>query len=295
MPNTINLFQQYISLLDEVYKQSSKSSVLDMSGAVVTAGTNAHTIVIPKYSMDGLADYSRNGGYVNGDVSVVYENVAFNYDRGRKFTVDAMDNAETAGVAFGQLSSQFIRTKTVPEMDAVRFATYAGKAGAKVTGQTYQNGDDVLAALTVATNAMDEAEVAEESRILFITPTLLTLTKGVETYKSQQILDRFSQIITVPQSRFYTAIDLYDGTTSGEEAGGYVKHVSTGSSDAAGTDINFLIVEKSAAIQFTKHTVNKVFSPEENQNADGWAFVYRAYGLTDVYENRTAGIYLSSK
>ena len=55
-----------------------------------------------------------------------------------------------------------------------------------------------------------------------------------------------------------------------------------------------MIIERSAAIQFTKHTVSKVFSPEENQFADGWAFVYRAYGLCDVYENKVHGIYLSA-
>lgn len=287
MPNSIALFQNYIALLDEVYKNSAKSSVLDMSGELVSASANAHTINIPKYSMDGLADYSRNGGYVNGSVSQVFETVAFNYDRGRKFTVDAMDNAETAGIAFGKLSSEFIRTKVVPEMDAVRFATYAAK-GTAVSGESYTTGEDVLAALKTAINAMDEAEVNEESRYLFITPTLHTLATNVDTYKSQAILDRFAGVVRVPQTRFYSAIDLLDGTSSGEEIGGFAK--------AGGAkDINFMIVEKSAAIQFTKHTVSKVFSPEENQSADGWAFVYRAYGLTDVYDNRTAGIYVSTK
>ena len=41
--------------------------------------------------------------------------------------------------------------------------------------------------------------------------------------------------------------------------------------------------------------MNKVVSPEENQKSDGWMFFFRAYGLTDVYENKTAGIYLHHK
>ena len=94
----------------------------------------AHSFVagrwyIPKISMDGLADYSRNGGYVQGNVEITNETVKFNYDRGRKFSVDAMDNEETAGLAFGKLASEFIRTKAVPEMDAVRFASYAAING----------------------------------------------------------------------------------------------------------------------------------------------------------------------
>ena len=47
-----------------------------------------------------------------------------NFDRGRMFTVDNMDNAETAGLAFGRLASEFIRTKVAPEVDAFRFASY---------------------------------------------------------------------------------------------------------------------------------------------------------------------------
>ncbi len=80
------------------------------------------------------------------------ETVKFNYDRGRAFSVDAMDNEETAGIAFGRLASEFIRTKVVPELDAFRFATYAGVSGiSKVSaGATFTAGADVVTALRVA-------------------------------------------------------------------------------------------------------------------------------------------------
>ena len=61
--------------------------------------------------MDGLGDYSRNSGYIDGDVTLTNETVKFNYDRGRAFSVDNMDTEETAGVAFGRLAAEFIRTK----------------------------------------------------------------------------------------------------------------------------------------------------------------------------------------
>ena len=119
MPNSIVKFKKYIDLLDEVYKSASKTADLDGDASLVKAGANANEIMIPKMELDGLADYSRNGGYVQGDVSISYETVQFNYDRGRKFNVDAMDNEETAGLAFGKLSSEFLRTKVVPEVDAL--------------------------------------------------------------------------------------------------------------------------------------------------------------------------------
>lgn len=297
MANSIALFKKYINLLDEVYKQSAKTSILDGDNTLVQMGANANEIVIPKISMDGLADYSRNSGYVDGDVTLTNETVKFNYDRGRAFTIDAMDNEETAGVAFGKLSSEFIRTKVVPELDAFRFAAYAGTTGiSKVsTGTTLSTGDNVISALRAATTKMDEDEVPMEDRHLFITPTLHGLVQDLDTTKSREVMSRFSDVTLVPQTRFYTAIDLYDGVTdnsgsegANEKVGGYVKA-------SAGKDINFMVIHKPALLQYTKHTVNKIITPEENQHADAYKFPYRAYGLADVYENKVAGIYLHHK
>lgn len=298
MANSITLFKKYIDKLDEVYKQSAKTSILDGDSTLVQMGANTNEIVIPKISMDGLGDYSRNSGYVDGDVTLTNETVTFNYDRGRAFSVDNMDNEETAGVAFGKLASEFIRTKVVPEMDAFRFAQYAGTTGiSKVSaGATLSTGADVISALRTATNKMDEDEVPTEDRHLFITPTLYGLVQDIDTTKSKEVLSRFVDVILVPQTRFYTAITLYDGKTDtssqdsgvNQKPGGYVKA-------SAGKDINFMVIHKPALLQYTKHTVSKVITPEENQSADAYKFPYRAYGLADVYENKVAGIYLHHK
>ena len=290
MANVIALFKKYIALLDEVYKQGAKTAVLDGDMSLVQMGANANEIVIPKISMDGLADYSRNSGYVDGDVTLTNETVQFNYDRGRAFSVDAMDNEETAGVAFGKLSSEFIRTKVIPEMDAFRFAKYAGIEGiSKVAaGAELANGEAVIAALRAASTKMDEDEVPMENRVLFITPTLHGMIQDLDTTKSREVLNRFSETVLVPQTRFYTAISLLNGTSENELVGGYKK-----ADNAA--DINFMVIHKPAILQYTKHTINKVISPQENQNADAWKFPYRAYGLADAYENKVAGIYLHHK
>ncbi len=286
MPNTIALFKKYIDLLDEVYKHSAVSSVLDGDSSLVRMGANANEIIIPKISMDGLADYSRNGGYVAGDVTLTNETVTFNYDRGRKFTVDAMDNEESAGLAFGKLSSEFIRTKVVPEMDAFRFATYASIEGISSANGVLADGNNVLTALVAAQNKMDEDEVPYENRILFITPTNYNAVLAVDTTKSKEVLGAFSEIKKVPQSRFNTSIELKDGKTSGEEIGGF---------EVKGSDINFMVIHKPAILQYPKHIVNKIIRPEENQESDGWMFFYRAYGLANAYENKVAGIYVHSK
>lgn len=287
MANSITKFKAYIDKLDTVYQQASATSILDADADTVRMGAKAGEFLIPKMSMDGLADYSRSSGYVKGDVTITYETKSCNYDRGRKFSVDAMDNEETAGIAFGKLASEFIRTKVVPEMDAFRFAKYASATGILSAAEaTPTAGTAVLTALQTAVNAQDEAEVNVDGKILYITPTLLTLAKNVDTTKSKAILDRFEKIITVPQTRFYTAIDMKDGTSSNETAGGYAG--ATG-----GYKINFMIINRDAVIQFGKHTVNKVVLPEENQTDDGYMFFYRAYSIAETYENKVKGIYLN--
>ena len=288
MANSIQLAKVYTNLLDEVYKQSALTAVLESDASLARQGANANEIIIPKLSMDGLADYSRNSGYVNGDVTLNWETVQFNYERGRMFSVDNMDNEETQNIAFGRLAGEFIRTKVVPELDAFRFAKYASVVGAGTATGALATGADVIAALRTATSAMDEAEVPMEDRHLFITPTLLGLVEDMDTTKSKEVLARFASITKVPQTRFYSAIELLDGKSPSEEKGGYKK------ADGA-ADLNFEIIHKPATLQFTKHAVPKVISPELNQDADAWKYGYRNYGLCDTYENKAAGIYVHKK
>lgn len=289
MANSIELAKQFVPLLDEVYKLASLTAVLDGNPELVRQGANANELIIPKLSMQGLGDYSRNDGYVSGDVTLTHETVACNFDRGRMFTVDTMDNIETAGIAFGQLASEFVRTKVCPEEDAFRFAQYAGVTGISkiAAGAALADGAAVLAAIRAGVTQMNEDEVPTTERYLFITPTLLGMVQDLDTTKSREVLNGFAQVIEVPQTRFYTAIDQKTGKDA-EAAGGYAK--ATG-----GKDINFMIVHKPAVIQFAKHVAPKIIDPSVNQNADAYKFGYRKVGIADAYENKVAGIYLHHK
>lgn len=110
MANKITLAKKYVPLLDEVYKKAALTSILDSDPTLAREGANANEIIIPKLDMDGLADYDRNSGYTGGDVTLTWETKKFNYERGRMFNVDAMDNEETAGLAFGKLAGEFFKS-----------------------------------------------------------------------------------------------------------------------------------------------------------------------------------------
>ena len=289
MANSIALAKKYSPLLDEVYKNVALSSALDSTSILTREGANANEIIIPKLALQGLATYGRNTGYVSGDTTLTWETLAFNYERGRMFGIDRMDNEQSLDVAFGMLAGEFMRVRVIPEVDAFRFATYATLAGTKPAGATLATGAEVIAALRVADTTMDENEVPLEGRVLYITPTLKGLVEDLATTASREVLAKYSRIIAVPQTRFYSIIDLYDGTTAGQEDGSYIKNV------AGGKDINFLAVHPSAVLQFTRNSLPKIVNPDDNQVADQWKFGYRIYGLADAFDNKTKGIYVHKK
>ena len=289
MANTIALAKNYTSILDEVYCNASVTADLTSDNTMVRAGANANEIIYPQISVSGLGDYSRNSGYTDGSVNLEWKTAKFNYDRGTKISVDVMDNEESRDIAFTMAGAELMRTKVAPEADAFVFATLAGTAGiSKATPATYADATEFLAALIEAKNKMDEDEVPEEGRILYATPTLMNGVMALDTTKSREILNSFTVKKKVPQSRFYTAIDLLDGKSPGEEAGHYKKATE-------GKDINFMIIHKPAVIKFDKHTASDIIPASANPDADADISKYRKYGIVDVYQNKVAGIYLSHK
>ena len=287
MANSITLAKNYVAMLDEVYKAASTTTDLDSPAEIVRQGANANEILVPKMTLTGLRNYARNTGYQTGDVTLAWETLKFNYDRGLKFQVDVMDDEESINLAFGQLGAEFMRTMVAPEADAFTYATLAGTSGiqdANSSGVTYAAGENVLDALVAGMTAMDEAEVPATERYLKITPTLYRLAQNVKSYINIGIFDSFAGITTVPQSRFYTQITLLDTS-----AGSYEKTATTGA------DLNFMIIHKPAIMKFDKHVASDVISPEDNQTADAYMMKYRKYGIVDVYENKAKGIYMSHK
>lgn len=299
MSNTIALAKQFVPLLDETYQLSSLTAILDGQSELARQGANANELIIPMMAMQGLGDYSRNSGYVEGDVTLTNETVTCNFDRGRMFTVDTMDDLETAGIAFGRLAGEFIRTKVVPELDAFRLSSYASAAGVSKATGTLATGEAAVAAIRAAVTKMDEDEVPLTERYLYITPTLHGLISDMDTTKSREVLARFAAVVDVPQTRFYTKIAQKSGkviaggtgeasTSTDETAGGYAKA-------SEGKDINFMVIHKPAVIQFQKHVAPKIITPQSNPDADAYKFGYHNVGVAKVYQNKAAGVYVHSK
>lgn len=290
MANTIGSVTQYLNtIVERIYRLNSLTTFLDTTGVVTSGLANAKEVKIPKLSLDGLSDYSRTAGYTSGDVTLEYVTYTLAKDRGKKFFLDAVDNIDSAGVALAELASTFIRDKVNPELDAYRFAQYAAGAEAANVKALALTKSNIVGAIDDAGVALTDAEVPEENRILFITAAAKALLKQAldsSRFHTSKIIDRNVEmfddmpLITVPTGRFYSAVDLNDG--------GYAA-----ASGAVG--LNFILMDRNAPLQIVKHNPARLFTPDQNQDADAYVYNYRCYHDCVIRENKKAGVYVCKK
>lgn len=291
--NSITLAQKYANFLDEIYTTESKSAILDTANDRVQF-TGANTVKLFTLSTVGMSNYSRNAGFVPGDVNGSWQPYVLETDRGRSYMVDVLDNEETLGMAYGALLSTVEKQHIIPEVDAYRFAQYAGgAAAANKVAATLSAGSAAIDALDAATYALDNGEVPYEGRILFVSPLMYRyikagITRFVENgekninYNVEMFNDM--RVIMVPQPRFKSAITLANPTAS-NGAGGYA-------AASGAKDINFMIIHPSAVMQVMKHYVPRLFSPEQNPQADAWLCQPRFAHGAWVLSQKTNGIYV---
>ena len=304
--NTIETVTKYLPLLDEQYRLESKSAILDTPSEFVQMTKEAKKFKVAKITTDKLADYSRNGGFVDGDTDLDWEEHEFTVDRGRSLQIDVMDNQETFGLAFGRLAGTFQRDAVIPEMDAIRFSKYYGYAGIKKNVALTVN--NVFSIVDDITEYQDDNEVPESGKVIFANPhtyklmmneanmtkflcvddgTSKALNKKIHSYNDMPI-------IKVPSNRFYSKIQLLDGKSEGQKAGGY-------KCAADGEVIGFMVISKDSVIQISKRAISRFWAPTRaemdanradgvNPNADAWKFDFRVYHDAWVLDNKTNGL-----
>lgn len=302
MPNTIQYATIFQNELDKAAVHELLTGWMDSNAGRVKYN-GGKEVKIPQLSVDGLGDYSRGSanGYAGGDVKFEYKTYTMTQDRGRKFSIDAMDVDETAFVlTAGNIMGEFQRTKVVPEIDAYRLSALAAKAveanvkyeyepaketileelknGIKTIREAGYNGQLVIHANYDTVNAFEVAISSKLASMTFSQGGINTQVPAIDN----------CPIIATPQNRLYTAITLNDGVTSGQTVGGYVK-------GASAKDINFIIVAVDAPVAVTKQDAMRIFDPNTNQQANAWSMDYRRYHDLWVLDNKKTGIYVNIK
>lgn len=299
--NTLATATIFQNTLDQVAVQEALTGWMEANAGQVIYNGGAE-VKIPKMNIDGMGDYDRDAGYAQGGVTLTYETRKMTQDRGRKFQLDAMDVNENNFVTTGAtVMGEFQREKVVPEIDAYRLSSLiqvAIEAKQAEYGYVPANGtmlEKIKAAIQKIRNnghtgdlvchityeALDKLELEMAGKL-----TNTTFSKGgVDT--TVPSVDGCA-LIGTPSNRMYSAITIKDGKSEGQKEGGYVK-------GATALDCNFIIMPRTTPIAISKQDKMKIFTPDQNQDADAWKMNYRRYHDCWVKDNRKNSIYANFK
>lgn len=306
MSNVIKYATLFQNELDKAAVHEMLTGWMDSNAGKVKYN-GGKEVKIPQLTVDGLGDYDRGsaGGYAGGDVKFEYKTYEMTQDRGRKFSIDAMDVDETGFVlTAGNIMGEFQRTKVIPEIDAYRLSALATKAmsvagdtnvkygytpaaatilaeiklGIKTIRENGYNGQLIIHANYDVVNELEMAMSNKISSVTFAQGGINTQVPAVDN----------CPIIVTPSNRLYSSITLYDGVTDGQKTGGYVK-------GSTAKDLNFIIVPRDVPLAITKQDIMRIFDPTTNQAANAWAMDYRRYHDIWVLDNKIKSIYANIK
>lgn len=298
---TAALFQKN---LDKIAIQDAVTGWMDANAGQVLYNGGAE-VKIPKMSVQGMADYDRDTGYTQGSVTLDYETRTMTQDRGRKFQLDSMDiNENNFVTTASSVMGAFQREYVIPEIDAYRLSSLATQAisyqdgalveygytpaeatvlrkikeGIKAIRDNGYNGPLVIHAISDVTLELELALAGKITAVDFAKGGIITKVPSVDGVP----------IVETPANRMYTAIQIYDGKTEGQETGGYAKGKTA-------KQVNFMIMPRTTPIAITKQDKMKIFTPDQNQDADAWKMNYRRFHDIWVLDNRMNSIWVNVK
>lgn len=301
--NTIELASIFQSELDKKMVAESSSGWMEVNDKLVQYN-GGNEIKIADIVMDGLGDYDREEGFPKGGINLKFSTHTMKQDRGRTFTLDAMDvNESNFVMTSGQVLKIFQQTKVIPEVDSYRYSKIAQLAAEhKRTSYGY----------TPAAASIFEALTADIARVqdkigvdvpLVVTLSVLTanlLYNNEKISKSLNVVD-FKKgevttqlkainnvpILAVPSDRLKSKYTFYNGRGE-EKAGGYEV-----AEDAQ--DINWIVTAVEAPIAVSKQDKMRIFSPDSNINADAYKLDYRRYHDLWITKNKLNSIWVNIK
>lgn len=270
--------KKYTEALDKLFVEKSAVAFFE-DNALRTKFVGAKTVMIPDIDFAGLVDYNRDTGFARGAVTVNQSAYELDMDRARSFQIDREDMDET-GIAnlAGQIMGEYVRTKVVPECDAYVLSKIFSFATAKGNAVNYQSGKE-LSQLTTAINGVRKVAGYDEELVAFVESDYYAALENspeisrsitVSDFKQGNINLRVKSIngvalIPVVPERMKTA---YTFNTS--NGGGFVPAGSA-------KQIRLLVLPKSGAHLVKKTEKMRMFTPDQNIDADAYKYDYRIY------------------
>lgn len=280
---TLNYATQYQeALVQKFTKGASFGALYNTPNNNIIKWTGPKTIQIPSIKVGGYTDVDRNvvGGYTRR-VDNSFEPKTLAHDREFRTLVDPVDIDETnMAVSIANITRVFVNEESIPEHDKYMASklysefTGFGKT-ADVTALTAAN---VLGVFDTFMLEMDEAEVPQEGRILYVTPAVKKLLKEAE--QIQRTLDIKGAgenainrnvyslddvtIVTVPSSRMKTAYNFTSGAVA----------------DPTAKQINMILIHPLSVVAPQKYEFVDVDTPSA---ATGGKYLYYERKYWDVF------------
>ena len=276
--NTIENTTRYTAELDKLFAQKSATGFF-ADNALAAKFVGAKTVIIPDINFQGLADYDRDTGFSRGAITVSNSSYTMAMDRARSLQIDREDMDET-GVASlaGQILGEYVRTKVVPECDAYVISKLAGLSQSRAN--TLEGDIDApFETLINLINRVQDTVGYDEELVAFIDSHI---------YARLQNSAEISKMITVSdfkQGDINLKVNSINGVTLIPVVSERMKTAYTFQSNAAGgfvpannaRNIYMLVCPKKGAHLVKKTENMRIFTPEQNLDADAYKFDYRIY------------------
>ncbi|MGM2610992.1 capsid protein [Bacillus cereus group sp. BceL008] len=234
---TLNYATQYQEVLVQKFSQGlSFAALYNTPNNSIVKWTGPKTIMIPRIKVGGYTDVNRDAaGNYTRRVDNSFEPKTLGHDREFRTLVDPVDVDETnMAVTIANITRVFNDEEAVPEHDKYMasklYAEYTG-AG-KTADTTVLTPESFLEVFDQMMLEMDEAEVPQTGRLLYITPAVKKIVKAAkELQRTLEIsgtteksvnrgvysLDDVT-IIPVPSTRMKTAYNFTNGAVPDETA-----------------------------------------------------------------------------
>lgn len=305
MANTLEYAKIFQAELDKAAVEQASSGWMELNDKLVKYNGGSE-VKIPKLDMDGLADYDRQNGFVEGSIDLSWQTKTMTMDRGRQFTFDEQEVNDTNFVlTASSVMGEFQRTKVIPEIDAYRYSTLAALAMEKERAKYgYTPEESTILKALYADLAEVQDAVGDDTPLIvtMATPVAALFDLNTNLAKNLSVTD-FRQgditlkvksvngqhpIIRVGSGRMKTSYLFNDGTSSDQTKGGFAP-----AEDAK--NINWIICPRTAPIAVSRTDKVRIFDPETYQKKRAWAMDYRKYHDLWVLENKMNAILVNIK
>jgi hypothetical protein len=247
------------------------------------------TIKIPVLTVTGMVDSDRDAitAYAR-KVDNAWESKELSHDRTFQTLVDPADIDETnMALSIGNITRVFTTEQLFPEMDKYMASKLYSEVDTygTVDESAVATSENVLSVFDTFMEALDEAEVPEDGRILYVTPAINTLIKqglsaarqlgtaqaGTEVNRIISMLDNVKRV-TVPSGRMKSAYDYTEGASPAVGA----------------VQINMILVHPKSVIAPVK--IDQIYIDEPSAKTGGKSLYFqRQYWDAFLLEQKAAG------